>query len=192
MPKKNKNEYQKIDDEFTLLSVTKRDGRIEKALIDTWNLDKVSAHKIMVKNNGYFQTNKAVNLTEVIMGPAPAGMVLNHKNGLRADNRECNLELVPDAVNKLMKRRKGKKNNLPDGIFLLEWTRKDGTKAVMYRVRNLNNQLKSFKTVVEAFNFRVLVLVQKGADVETAKIFLGLIPRAEYNRYWQIRSLLAA
>lgn len=190
MPKKCKNEYEKIDHKLSLLTVTKRNGKIEKAIIDIWNRDKVSANKIMVKNNGYYQNTKATNLTEIIMGPAPTGMVWNHRNGIRADNREANLELVPDAVNKLMKRRKGKKNKLPDGIFLLEWTRKDGSKAVRYRVRNLNNQLKSFKTLWEAFQFRVLVLVQKGADLETAKIFLGQLSRAEYKEQNRIKQLL--
>ena len=189
--KKCANSYEKIDDKLTILTVIKRNGTIERSTIDTWNLDKVKAEKIHVKNNGYFKNSKAVNITEIIMGPPPKGFVYNHRNGIRADNREVNLELVPDAVNKLLQKRKGKKNNLPNGIFRIEWTRKDGSKAVRYRVRNFYNQFKSFKTLWEAFQFRVLVLIQKGANLETAKIFLGHISRAEYKKYWRIRELLA-
>lgn len=185
MPKKNTNSYEQIDDKLTLLTVVKRNGKIEKGTIDTWNLEKVGAEKYYVKNNGYFQTGRDINITEIIMGPAPPGMVWNHKNGIRADNREANLELVPDAVNKLMKKRK-KKDQLPNGIF--SYKLKSG--KLHYRVRDLNNKFKQFKTLWDAFQFRLLVLVKKGADVETAKMFLGQLSRKEYDQYWQIRKIL--
>jgi hypothetical protein len=186
MGKKCKNEYKKIDDELAQLTITKLDGTKHPVIIDSKNTEKMKACQCHSGVKGYPKSGK-LNIAEIIMYPKKPGFVWNHKNGLKGDNRESNLEHVPDRVNKLMKKRKGKKDLLPDGIF--SYTLKNG--ETRYKVRNFKNIMKAgFKTLKEALDFRFMTLVKKGANPETARCYLGMMTRKEYDEYWKIYNLL--
>ncbi|MBA3689507.1 MAG: HNH endonuclease [Chloroflexi bacterium] len=66
-------------------------------------------HVCRTRNNGYIQvSNRSRGMTrrahrmvwESVHGPIPDGLEINHKNGVRADNRIENLELVTSTGNK--------------------------------------------------------------------------------------------
>jgi hypothetical protein len=186
MPRKCKNEYQKIDDAIMLLIITKFDGTRHKFYFNTWWEAIVKSCQWHVGAKGYAKTKGNLHMAEIIFHKKPPGMVWNHINSLKGDNRDCNLELVTDSVNKRSQNRKGKKDvTLPNGVSSRYL--KNGEKRHM--VRGLDKHA-SIPEIGEATGFRYRTLINKDVSLDTARKQVGWMTRAEYNDYWNMYAML--
>ncbi|MDY0222994.1 MAG: hypothetical protein RBR67_17830 [Desulfobacterium sp.] len=183
MPRKCKNDYEPMNDKEMLLTITKLNGTKKPAVFDTWNLKKVEQRQWHVTANGYTKTGRDIGITDIIMGPPPDGFVWHHQNFLRGDNRESNLSLVTDSVNKVLRIRKGKKSLLPNGLF--------PTESEKIRVRSVyKNHQPTMPNERRAIEFRFHTLKKKGVKYDDARYLLGQLSRKEYDDYWKIRTIL--
>lgn len=95
---------------------------------------------------------------EAANGPIPAGLQINHKNGIKTDNRLCNLEVVTPSENILHAHRTGLANS-PKGeahpgaklcdqsvIEIRSSLEKNGVLAAKYGVDpSIISEIKNFK-----------------------------------------------
>ena len=94
------NEYF-IRDEVSVIVLSKG-----FALVDTWNLEEVLLRR-WYNNKGYVVTHsktdnrRLIYMHNIILGVTVPNnkVVAHHINGKGFDNRECNVKLVPAAVN---------------------------------------------------------------------------------------------
>lgn len=63
-------------------------------LIDKDDYDIIKNYKFNIDSNGYVVNWKVGKLHRYIMGEIPQGMVIDHINGNKLDNRKCNLRFA--------------------------------------------------------------------------------------------------
>jgi hypothetical protein len=88
---------------------------------------------------------------EQIFGPIPAGWEIDHINGVRTDNRLCNLRCIPGAANKRNMKTSSKNVSGVQGVSRWETTRRGNQKVSMWRA-TCNDQ--SGKQVIKTFSIK--------------------------------------
>lgn len=76
-------------------------GNGDTFIFDTEDLPVVQSHKWSIENSGYVHSTvsgKHIRLHQQIM-KAPDGMVIDHINGDKKDNRKCNLRIASNMEN---------------------------------------------------------------------------------------------
>jgi hypothetical protein len=83
-----------------LIRLGGRRGAGKVALVDEQDAPLVEGRRFHLDAEGYPATGKHLRLHRLVMGRPPApGLVVDHRNGIKTDNRRANLEWVPQAVN---------------------------------------------------------------------------------------------
>lgn len=115
---------------------------------------KVGAVVGHCRSDGYvqigFQGNKYLAhrvIMEMINGPIPDGMQIDHINGVRDDNRQCNLRLASHSEN--MRNQKRRINNTT-GYTGVDWFKRDGKYRAQIKTEGLTKYLGLFDTAEEA------------------------------------------
>jgi hypothetical protein len=78
----------------------RRKGRVLKASTRPSGYVQIGMYESNTKRPAFYPLAHRL-VAEVFLGPIPEGMQVNHKNGVRSDNRVENLEIVTAAENNL-------------------------------------------------------------------------------------------
>ena len=86
----------------------------EKVLVDSGDYERISAHGWWVDNCGYVRTEKrkegrrsAILMHRFVLGLSPGdGRIVDHINGIKTDNRRCNLRICSAAQNQHNQKRR--------------------------------------------------------------------------------------
>lgn len=156
---RNKNEYVTNGD-VTYVYTNKR----EKILIDTEDIEKLKNHFWSVADTGYACTySNKKNLSgkylmhHYILGKPKNGLVTDHKNGNKIDNRKSNLRFVEQYINAINKKQKVRSNTKILGISYTERLQKGKYLYKKYRAEIIvNGKVKSklFNNIEEAIKWR--------------------------------------
>lgn len=86
---------------------------------------------------------------EHVNGPIPKGMIVDHENGIRHDNRIANLRLVTPSQN-TQNQHKPRKDNKSSGVKGVTFYRPDCTWQAQIRAHGKYHYLGRYKTIEEA------------------------------------------
>lgn len=115
-----------------------------KALVDDEDFDKINAFKWYVGSEGYPQrsifSQKTVQRMHVLIMLTPKGMVTDHVNGIKTDNRKENLRVCTQAQN--TRNSKVRKSN------------KSGYKGV---VKQENQTNRPYSTYIRSGKIHILI-----------------------------------
>ena len=108
----------------------------------TLQMDKDGYLVVSIARNGKYKTRKVHRLVvSAFIGVIPVGMVVNHKNGIKADNRVENLEITTLS------------GNAQHSLHVLGNTPKGGKEKPVEMLDMNDNILKTFSSLVEAANY---------------------------------------
>jgi len=96
------------------------------ALIDEEDYDRCVQHKWYMSTIGYFYSRTAGLLHTFLLGPAPEGLVTDHINQNKQDNRKENLRFITQAQNMANTKRHLSENHSifrQAGLFRVRLTR---------------------------------------------------------------------
>lgn len=104
MTTRRPNRVELLADGSARLWITNRDrGEIASALVDQADLPRITAHRWSINSRGYVQTrlgpNVNVKLHHFLCGAVTKGLVVDHYNGNKLDNRRSNLRIVTHKQN---------------------------------------------------------------------------------------------
>lgn len=86
---------------------------------------------------------------EQIFGPIPSDWEIDHINGVRTDNRLCNLRCIPQAAQKRNMKRRTDNGSGVQGVSRWSTTRRGNQKVEMWRAVAIN---QSGKPVAKTFS----------------------------------------
>lgn len=95
------NMYEIVNDTLWISVINKNGGRDGAIRADTNHFEKLSQYEWMINAAGYAWSkvnNKLISMHRLIMD-APDGLVVDHINHNRLDNRECNLRVCTHQQN---------------------------------------------------------------------------------------------
>jgi len=150
-----KNEY-KIEGDIVKIFFRKTDGYF---LIDREDLDRISRFTWYLNQNGYAESSayneKHIKAHHVVIGKPPKGLVTDHINRDRLDNRKENLRHVTQRENNLNRNSRDRKNNnLLLGIKTYKGKRKTSYYVVLHDTNNKTVHIGKYKTLEEAVTAR--------------------------------------
>lgn len=128
-----------------------------RTLVDDRDFRSLSSHKWYVSRNGYVyrpterhENGKAIKsadyLHRVVMG-APSGMVVDHINGNKLDNRKSNLKVVTQSENNMNAKMTSRNTS---GIRGVSWSKHYQRWVPRIAVRGKEIYLGRYKTKEEA------------------------------------------
>lgn len=88
---------------------------------------------------------------EQIFGAIPTGWEIDHINGIRTDNRLCNLRCIPQAAQKRNTKKRSDNASGVVGVSLWETTRRGNQKVAMWRAVAIN---PAGKKVIKTFSIK--------------------------------------
>lgn len=168
---KQYNEYYIVDD-ITYIRYRNTDDCF---IIDTEDLDKIKKY-CWYNDNGYPRTHtnkgKCVRLHSMIMNNRK-GLVIDHINGNRWDNRKCNLRICSYQMNAINTRRNNT-SPYPTGIKLVESGKYVATITYNYKVIYLG----SYDKIEDAIKVREQAEIKYfGEKVPSKKITIDLLEK---------------
>lgn len=122
--------------------------------IDKDDLEKVSQYTWYLNVTGYPASKtkgKHITAHKVIMNNAPIGMVVDHINRNKLDNRKSNLRYCTQKENNLNKERVKRPNG---SIRYREGIRKNTYKVEIHDNKNKTIYIGSYRTIEEAISVR--------------------------------------
>lgn len=152
-----KNKYV-VEGDVVKIFFRKREGYF---LIDLDDLEKISHYTWYWNQNGYAESisskGEHIKAHHIVIGKPPKGLVTDHKNRNRLDNRKENLHHVTPRENALNKEKTALK--LPDGSSLLGIRIYKGKRTTSYNVSIHDSNNKTihcgcFKSLEEALKAR--------------------------------------
>lgn len=115
----------------------------KKVLFDIEDYDKIKNHYWYISNNGYaiarINKNKQILMHRIILGTPPDGMVIDHYNRNKLDNRKSNIKFVSRAENN----RNSSRNN-QDGFVGVSKNHNNYVAYITVEYKNI--YLGTFKT----------------------------------------------
>lgn len=88
---------------------------------------------------------------EQIYGPIPAGWEIDHINGVRTDNRLCNLRCIPQTANKRNMKKRHDNSSGVQGVSRWSTTRRGNQKIEMWRATAID---PSGKQKIKTFSIK--------------------------------------
>lgn len=122
-----------------------------RAIIDVDDIWKVKEYRFRLSSDGYVRTKRNTLFIHRIILDCPQGMVVDHINGNKLDNRKYNLRICSQATNACNRTVLGKNNTSGyKGVNVL----KNGTFTANISVKSRKIHLGTFKTIDDAIKAR--------------------------------------
>ena len=145
----DKNEIVEYEDYAEIVLYDKQHNEVARAIIDLECVDSVKKHKWCIRDDNYAYNDKVGRLHRYIMNP-PEGMVVDHINHNRLDNRRENLRICSPQENSM---NAGKRHN-SSGIMGVSWDKENNKWKAQIRINGRNKNLGRFNTIEEAAEAR--------------------------------------
>lgn len=144
------NEIIEYDDYAEIILYNKQHDEIARAIIDLEYVDSVKKHKWCLNSDSYPYNNQVGYLHQFIMNP-PEGLVVDHKNHNRLDNRYDNLRICTARENSM---NSGKRDNTSSGVTGVSYYAHRNTWEAYISFNGKRKRLGYFKTIEEAIEAR--------------------------------------
>ena len=146
----SKNQIILYDDYAEVVLENKYKVEVGRAIIDLDDLNKVKNYRWHMTHKGYIVTklnNKDIRLHRYIMD-CPNGMVVDHINGCKYDNRKTNLRVCTQTENN-RNRNKYKKNasSIYKGVF---YDKKKGKWRALIQINKKSKHIGYYDSELEA------------------------------------------
>lgn len=146
-----KNEY-RVEGDIVKIFFRKKDGYF---LIDKDDFEKVSRYTWYLNQNGYAYSGSSIKAHHVVKGKPPEGMVTDHINRNRLDNRRNNLRHVTQQENNLNRNSRDRVNkNKMLGIKVYKGKRKTTYYVDLHDENNKTCHFGKFSSLEEAIEAR--------------------------------------
>lgn len=144
------NEIIEYEDYAEIIIYNKQCEEIARTLIDLDDVDKVREYKWSMNDNGYIWNGK-IYLHRFIMNP-PDGMVIDHINHDRLDNRKENIRICTIRQNNM---NKSFMSNNTSGVIGVNWNKRAKKWKSRINVNGNEIHLGYFDTKEDAIQARI-------------------------------------
>lgn len=140
-----------------------------KYKIDACDEEKIKGYTWRV-SSGYMRASTGEYMHHVVMGKPKNGMVVDHINKDKLDNRRCNLRIVNQSLN-AFNQSLGKNNT--SGVTGVSWDKKNKKWEVNIMVRRKNKKIGRFKDLSDAIAARVAAEIKYFGEPANKEVSYG-------------------
>lgn len=143
-------------------------------LIDKEDLEKISKHTWHLNQNGYAESmnyrKEHIKAHHEIIGKPPKGLVTDHINRNRLDNRKCNLRHVTHRENGLNRSVASPRKNPLLGIKVYRGKKKTTYSVHIHDENNVTRYYGTYHTLKEAQDKRDKAIKERNARTNSISI----------------------
>lgn len=143
-------------------------------LIDKDDLEKISKHTWYLNRNGYAESRtyqkEHIKAHHEVIGKPPKGLVTDHINRNRLDNRKCNLRHVTYRENGLNRGKAIPRKNPLLGIKVYRGKKRTTYSVYIHDENNVTKYYGTFRTLEEAQNKRDEIVKERNARINSLSI----------------------
>ena len=154
MKKRNRldpNEIVIYKDYAEIILYDKNNNEKARAIIDIDDINKVKVYKWGLSGGGYARNETHRLFLHRLITNCPEGMIVDHINRNRLDNRKSNLRIVNDEQNSL---NQGLKSNNTSGYKGVSWNKRRNKWEVYINVNKKRIKLGYYDDLEEAIKVR--------------------------------------